>query len=87
MNATWGVLKDSQMMFDHVKHVQGQIIIVYHIYDSIYYKVMFIDICKMQFEDTEAQCILWQKLNAIILKNGVTNPNFKGFMLDNVEAN
>jgi len=48
---------------------------------------MFIDICKMQFEDTEAQCILWQKLNAIILKNGVTNPNFKGFMLDNVEAN
>jgi hypothetical protein len=43
---------------------------------------MSIAICDMQLEDTEAQCILWRKLNAIVFKKGVRNPNFKGFMVD-----
>jgi hypothetical protein len=58
-----------------------------HVYDPIYYKVMSIIICNMQFEDTEAQCIFWQKLNVTILKKNVTNLNFKGFMVDSAQAN
>jgi hypothetical protein len=34
-----------------------------------------------------AQCILLKKLNAIVLKKGVTNPNFKWFMVDSAQAN
>jgi hypothetical protein len=71
------------MMFDHVKCVQGQRTMACHVYDPVYCKVMFISICDMYIEDTETQCILWKKLNATIPKKGVTNPNFKGFMVDN----
>ncbi len=43
----------------------------YHIYDPVnYYKVMTIAICDMQFEDIEAQCIMWKKLNVIVEKKG-----------------
>jgi hypothetical protein len=31
--------------------------------------------------------IVESKLNTIVLKKGVTNPNFKGFMVDNAQAN
>ncbi len=39
---------------------------------------MFIIICDMKSKDTETQCIVWRKMNAIILKKGVANPDFKG---------
>jgi len=48
---------------------------------------MMIVVCDMQFEDMEAQCILWKKLNAIIEKKGLGMPIFKGFMVDNAQAN
>jgi hypothetical protein len=35
----------------------------------------------------EAQCIIWRKLNATIIKKGVTNPNSKGFMANNAQEN
>jgi hypothetical protein len=35
----------------------------------------------------EAQCVLWMKLNTTVLKKGVTNPNFKGFMVDSAQSN
>jgi hypothetical protein len=39
----------------------------YHIYDLIdYYKVKMIAVCDMQFEDIEAQCIMWKKLNVVV---------------------
>jgi predicted phage tail protein len=41
----------------------------------------------MQFEDTKAQCVMWQNLNKLMANNGVPNPNFKGFMVDNTQAN
>ncbi len=56
-------------------------------FNLAYCKVMSIAIYDMQSEDIEAQCILWRKLNATILKKGVANPNFKGFMADNAQAN
>ncbi len=40
-----------------------------------------------QFEDTNVQCVFGWKLNKVMLKKGVPNPNFKGFMADNTQAN
>jgi hypothetical protein len=45
-----------------------------HVYDSFYYKVMMIAICDMQSKDTEAQCVMWQNLNKVMMaNNGVPN--------------
>jgi hypothetical protein len=41
----------------------------------------------MQSEDTEVQCIMWKLLNGVMRRNGVPNPNFKGFMADSAQAN
>jgi hypothetical protein len=30
---------------------------------------------------------MWTKFNQIMLKHGYVKPNFKGFMVDNVQAN
>jgi hypothetical protein len=48
---------------------------------------MTIAICDMQFKDTEVECVMWRHLNKVMANNGVPNPNFKGFMIDNVRAN
>jgi hypothetical protein len=48
---------------------------------------MIIAIWDMQSEYTEAQCVLWWKLNKVMSMKGVSNRNFKGFMADNVQAN
>jgi len=80
-------LQNMWMMFNHVKHVQGWTTMVCHIYDLIYYKVMTIVICDMQFEDTKTQCILWRKLNIIIEKKRLGTPVFKRFMADSVQVN
>jgi hypothetical protein len=58
-----------------------------HLYDAAYCKVMTIVLCDMQLEDRKVQCILWRELNNLMRKNGVENPNFKGFMADSAQAN
>jgi hypothetical protein len=60
--------------------------LAYHVYDSFYYEVMMIVICDMQFENTKVPCV-WRNLNKVMANNGVPNPNLKGFMADNVQAN
>lgn len=47
--------------------------LTYHVYDPFYYKVMTIVICDMQFEDTKVQCIMWWKLNKVMVRNCVPN--------------
>jgi hypothetical protein len=74
-------------MFDHVKHVEGWTTLACHVYDSFYHKVMTIAICDMQYEDLEVQWVMWWNLNKVMANNGVLNPNFKGFMVDNAQAN
>jgi len=74
-------------MFDHVKHVEGWTTLAYHVYDSLYCKVMTTVICDMQYENTRVQCVMWQNLNKVMANNGVPNPNFKGSMVDSVHAN
>jgi hypothetical protein len=49
--------------------------------------MLIIAICGMQSESTKAQCVMWTKLNQVMLKFGLANPNFKGFMVDNAQAN
>jgi hypothetical protein len=46
-------LQNVWMMFNHGKPVQGWTTMAYHVYDSVYYKVMTITVCDMQFEDTK----------------------------------
>ncbi len=58
-----------------------------HVYNPVYYKVMMIVICDMQFEDMKSQCIMWMKLNAIVEKKGLGMLVFKGFMVDGAYAN
>ncbi len=58
-----------------------------HVYDLVYCKMLIIAICGMQSESTKAQCVMWTKLNQVMLKFGLANPNFKGFMVDNAQAN
>jgi len=48
---------------------------------------MNIVICDMKSKDTEAQQIMWTKLNETMLKNGFPKPKFKGFMANNTQAN
>ena len=82
-----GDLENCWLMFDHVKRVKGWTTMACHMYDSSYCKVMTIAVCDMQSEDTEIQVIMWTCLNRMLEKNGVTNPNFKGFMADSAQAN
>jgi hypothetical protein len=80
MNVTY---KGFAECLNHVKHVVGWTTMVYHVYDPVYCKVLTIAVCDMQFEDTEAQQLMWTKLNEMMLKHGFAKPNFKGFMVDN----
>jgi hypothetical protein len=38
-------------------------------------------------KNTNIQSVMWQKLNKLMAKKGVPNPNFKGFMAYSVQAN
>ena len=80
-------LKNAWLIFDHNKRVQEWTTMACHMYDATYCKVMTIAICDMQLEDTKVQCIMWRELNDLIRKNSVENPIFKGFMVDNAQAN
>jgi hypothetical protein len=56
-------------------------------YNLAYCKVMTIIICDMQFEDMKAQQVMWTKLNDTLQKHDFPKSNFKGFMVDSVQAN
>jgi hypothetical protein len=58
-----------------------------HVYDFLYRKVMIITICDIQSKDIETQKLMWKKLNETMLKHMLTKPNFKGFMVENKQAN
>lgn len=82
-----GDLENAWIMFDHVKRVIDWSTMAWHVYDATYCRVMTIATCDMQSEDTEAQLVFWKNLNLVMEINGVTAPNFKGFMADNAQAN
>jgi len=74
-------------MFDHVKHVDEWTTLAYHVIDLVYCKMMIITICDMQLKDMNTRCAMLQKLNKVMVKNGVLHPNFKGFMANGVQTN
>ncbi len=74
-------------MFDHVEQVVGLTTMDFHVYDPVYYKMMTIVVCDMQYEDTKFQQIMWKKNNEIMLKHGFPKPNFKGFMANSAQTN
>jgi hypothetical protein len=61
-------MQNAWMMLNNVKCAQGWTTMASHVYNVVYCKVMIIVVCDMQFEDMEAQCILWRKLNVAIEK-------------------
>ena len=80
-------MEDAWMMFDHVKRVKTWATMACHVYNSSYYRVMTIAVCDMQSEDVAAQIVFWRNLNAVVMRHGVKEPNFKGFMADSAQAN
>ena len=48
---------------------------------------MTIAICEMKEEDTNAQVLLWSKLNKVMANYEHSHANFKGFMANKVVAN
>jgi hypothetical protein len=60
---------------------------VCHVYNSAYCKVMTIVICDMQSKGLEVQQVMWTKLNDTMLKHMFLKSNFKGFTVDNAQAN
>jgi hypothetical protein len=49
-----GDLQNCWLMFDHVKCVQEWTTMACHVYDLVYYKVLTIVICNIQFESIKA---------------------------------
>jgi hypothetical protein len=41
----------------------------------------------MQFEDMDAQCMMWRKLNIVVKKKRLGTLVFKGFMANNGQTN
>ena len=80
-------LEYAWIMSDHVKCINGWMIMAYHIYDCTYQWVMTIACYDFQFKDKDARVIFWKNFNHIMAENGVFNPQFKGFMADSTYAN
>jgi len=64
------MLQNAWMMFDHVKHVQRWMTMAYHVYDSIYYKVMMNAVNDMQYEDTETSYMCGKNSIQLLIRNG-----------------
>jgi hypothetical protein len=79
-----GDLEDAWIMFDHIKHWTTM---VCHVYDSACCQVMTIAVCNMQSEDAIVQSVLWKNLNDVMVKYGIPESKFKGFMADSTQAN
>ncbi len=58
-----------------------------HVYNLVYCKMFTIIIYDMQSKSTKAQYVMWIKLNQVMFRFGLANPNFKGFMADSAQAN
>lgn len=43
--------------------------------------------CEMKEEDMEAQCLFWESINDVMLKNKCEKADFFGFMADEAQAN
>ena len=82
-----GYIENSWIMFDHVKCLKDWTTFACYVYDSKYCKIMTIACSDMQFENGVAQTLFWENLNSVMLDNGVSKVNFKGFMADNAQAN
>ncbi len=79
-------LQNAWTMFDHVKRVTGWTTMVCHVYNSAYCKMMTIAVYDMQYEDMEAQQVMWKKLNDTMQKHDFSKLNFKGLMFDRVKV-
>jgi hypothetical protein len=80
-------LQNTWIMFDHVRCVASWTTMACHVYDHAYCKMMTNAICDMYSKNIKVQQIMWTKLNETILKHRSAKLNFKGFMVNNTQAN
>jgi hypothetical protein len=59
----------------------------WQVYDPNYVRVMTIAIYDMQLEDVESQVLMWRALMKLMKANGIHMPQFRGFIIDNVQVN
>jgi hypothetical protein len=67
-----GDLESAWMMFNHVKRVKGWTTMACHVYGLIYCKIMTLVVCDMKLKSTKPQCVLWMKLNKVMLNQNKT---------------
>jgi hypothetical protein len=82
-----GDLEITWLMFNHCKHVLGWSTMAWQVYDPNYVRVMTIAIYDMQLEDVESQVLMWRALMKLMKANGIHMPQFRGFIIDNVQVN
>ena len=68
------------------KSPSGQIMVC-HVYDGTYQRVMTIACCDCQSEDNDAQVLLWHNLNHVMARHGIPKPHFKKFIGNSAQAN
>ena len=80
-----GKMENSWIMFDHVKFLRDWTTMAFT--STTTNIARFKTYCDMQVEDAWAETVFWEKLNVVMLANGVHNINFKGFMADIAQEN
>ena len=70
-------MKNSWIIFDHVKCVKDWTTMTCHVYDNQYCKVLIIACCDMQSDDGTIQTFFWENLNDVMAENGVSKVNFQ----------
>jgi hypothetical protein len=82
-----GDFEHAWMMSDHIKRVAKWTTMACHVYDGTYQRIMTIACCNFQSKDKDAQVLFWHNLNHVMARHGIPKPHFKGFMVDNAQAN
>ena len=77
-------MKNSCIMFDHIKRLKYRTTMVCRVYDRGYCKVLTIACHDIQSKDGATQILFWKHLKSVMAKNGIPNVNFKGFVADSV---
>lgn len=83
----WRDADNSWIMFDHIQCLADGTTLAFNVYDSKYCVVSSVIYCDMKPKDDATHALLWEKLNSVLMKNGMSNLKFKDFMVDNSHAN
>ena len=58
-----------------------------HVYDPFVRELLTLAICDFTVENKNAQIEFWRMLNGVVIDQGFEKPKFRGFMVDEANAN